>query len=149
MKTTYGWMILAAALGAAGCDSGSSTTTDAGSIVIDVPRPDTGSSTDVATTTDTGTATDNGAAADTGTATDTGATTDTGTTLDAGAPADAPTVTDAATDAPGTWVDGCFVGRPVQMREFLNRCGGAVAFPARAARGSRLLADGGVQPLPM
>ena len=141
MKTTYGWMILAAALGAAGCDSGSSSTTDAGSIVIDVARPDTGSTTDVATVADTGSPTD------TGTATDTGATSDAGSVVDAPAATDAGT--DAATDAPGTWVDGCFAGTPVQMREFLNRCGGAVAFPARAARGSRLLPDGGVQPLPM
>lgn len=62
--------------------------------------------------------------------------------VDASAPAD-------ASDAGGMFVDGCFVGTPATMNEILNRCGGAVAFPARAARGARLLPDGGVQALGM
>jgi hypothetical protein len=51
-----------------------------------------------------------------------------------------------ASDA-GTWADGCFVGRPVQMVEFLNRCTTAQT-AAHTMSAPLLLADGGVPPLP-
>ena len=138
MNTHHAWILFAAALLGSACSS-SNDNTDAGTIVIDVARPDTGGTTDAGNTTDTPATTDTGTPSDTPIATDVG--------VDAGVPSDV--ATDAATDAAGRYVDGCYVGTPVQMTDFLNRCGGAVAFPARAARGSRLLPDGGVQPLPM
>ncbi len=134
-------MLSAAILFGAACDDDNST--DAGTITVDVPRPDvtqTDAQTD-ATQTDV-------APTDVAPTDVTQSDTASDATSDASADATSDASADAQTDG-GTYVDGCFVGTPVTMSDFLNRCGGAVAFPARAARGSRLTADGGVQPLTM
>lgn len=127
MNTRSIMMIAATLLFASACDDSSNT--DAGTITVDVVRPD------VQTPTDT-------PAADA--ASDVSADIASDASTDAGADV----TTDASTDG-GTYVDGCFVGTPSTMTDFLNRCGGAVAFPPRAARGTRLTPDGGVQPLAM
>ena len=130
MKTSFALLAILGLLAAIGCN-GENTTEDSAVVIEagpgDTGRPDVTVDTGMA---DSGTTTD---VADTGTVTDTGS--------DAG--------NDAPSDGGGSYVDGCFVGTPTLMTDFLNRCGGAVAFPARAARGGRLLPDGGVQPLPM
>jgi hypothetical protein len=121
-------MIAATLLFGSACDSNSDT--DAGTITVDVPRPDV-------TPTDAPTA---------------DAQSPDAAPSDVASDAAADVATDASADAAtdgGMYVDGCFVGTPSTMSEILNRCGGAVAFPPRAARGSRLTADGGVQPLSM
>lgn len=134
-------LLSAAILFNAACDDDNST--DAGTITVDVPRPDVTQTdaqsdapqSDVAPTDVTQVdVTQSDVASD--------------ATSDASVAVSADVTADAQTDG-GMYVDGCFVGTPVTMTDFLNRCGGAVAFPARAARGSRLTADGGVQPLAM
>ncbi|MFO0649047.1 MAG: hypothetical protein U0326_22590 [Polyangiales bacterium] len=139
MNTRSIMMIAATLLFASACDDSSNT--DAGTITVDVVRPD------VQTPTDT-------PAADAATDVSADIASDTASdgSADATSDASADVTTDASTDAStdgGAYVDGCFVGTPSSMTDFLNRCGGAVAFPPRAARGTRLTADGGVQPLAM
>jgi hypothetical protein len=82
---------------------------------------------------------------------------DTGT--DTGNPSDVQDVTtsdasdasDSATsDAPmgdGSWVDGCYSGRPVRMVEFLNRCTTAET-ASHTMMAPLVQPDGGVPPLP-
>lgn len=130
-------MVAALALGSA-CSN--SDTTPNTPITVDVPRPDV-SSNDAAADTVSDVATDT--ATDTASP-DVAADVAADASPDAGADASA----DAATDG-GMYVDGCFVGTPVLMTDFLNRCTTAVGAPSRAPRGARLTADGGVQPLPM
>ncbi len=128
MNARTGLLMAALLVCAGACNSNDDT--DGGTITVDVPRPDVQRP---------------DAAPDDVTASDVA----TDAAVDAGATGDA--TSDAAVDASdgGAYVDGCFVGTPVTMSDFLNRCGGAVAFPARPARGTRLTPDGGVQPLPM
>jgi hypothetical protein len=109
----------ALALLAAGCNGSNQPDAD---MVIDVgPRPDA--------TQDTGTQ-------DTGTQ-------DTGT-QDAGTDSGP---TDSGPTDGGGWVDGCFVGTPHAMPEFLNHCTTAQT-TTHTIMSSRLLPDGGVPPLP-
>lgn len=69
------------------------------------------------------------------------------TPMDGGGDGAAPDVTPPPGDGGGMWVDGCFVGRPTAMVEFLNRC--TTAERARHTPMSpRITADGGVPPLP-
>lgn len=137
----------------AGCDSTPEAgPSDSGPIIRDVGFPDTGSAPDVVTPTD------NGAPVDTGTDVP---------LVDAGNPTDVPAadvpatdVVDAATtDVPvDVPVDsgascagdgGCYACAPSTTAQFLNHCTGASCTPFNnTARLPRLLADGGLPPLP-
>lgn len=134
-------LLLALALGASLAACNDSNANDGGLVTLDVPVVDRPSTTDAGTDT----ATQPDVATDTAPA---DAATD--VTPDVTADASVDAASDAAADVMrGMYVDGCFVGTPVEMTDFLNRCTTATTLPARAPRGTRLTADGGVQPLPM
>lgn len=114
---------LAALFALAGCPSNTNNMDDGSVLVLPEAGPDTRPPADTNTT---------DATAPEASAMETGA-------PETGAP-------EGGTD--GGYVDGCYVGTPRVMADWLNRCTTAVAFPPRAARGARLLPDGGVASLP-
>lgn len=157
--STRALRFLAAAAIIAACKSTpEEAPSDSGTIVRDVPFADAGNT------------------ADTGSPTDTGGPTDTGSTADGSTPSDArgdargdaavDALVDAPGDAPGDALadsgaadvpsdvncvgdGGCYACPPSTSAEIINRCTASTCarFDNRA-RLTRLLADGGVPPLP-